>query len=178
MPYVLNLNKKGDRMKKISIAVLAALTMATTSFAGNFDPWKPVKAEIKEASKYVKYITPKELKKWIDEDKDFTIFDIREPDEVTAMQIDWVDTDVMPRGKLEFILASKLKADPNAYDRKNGVFVIVCKKGSRSTLAGKKMKTLFGFKNVYVLKGGIWGWLDAGYTVIDNAYHKKLKLAK
>jgi len=76
------------------------------------------------------------------------------------------------------MLASKLKADPNAYDRKNGIFVIVCKKGNRSTLVGKKMKTLFGFKNVYVLKGGIWGWLDAGYYVIDNAYHKKLKLAK
>ena len=152
--------------------------MATTSFGANFDPWKPVKAELKEASKYVKYITSKELKKWIDEDRDFTIFDIREPNEVTAMQIDWVDTDVMPRGKLEFILAGKLKADPNAYDRKNGIFVIVCKKGSRSTLVGKKMKTLFGFKNVYVLKDGIWGWLDAGYTVVDNAYHKKLKLAK
>ena len=165
-------------MKKISVAVLVALTVATTSFAATFDAWKPVKAEIKEASKYVKCITAEELKKWIDEDKDFTIFDIREPNEVTAMQIDWVDTDVMPRGKLEFILASKLKADPNAYDRKNGVFVIVCKKGSRSTLAGKKMKTLFGFKNVYVLKGGIWGWLDAGYSIIDGAYHKKLKLAK
>jgi 3-mercaptopyruvate sulfurtransferase SseA len=40
------------------------------------------------------------------------------------------------------------------------------------------MVKLFGFKNVYVLKGGIWGWLDAGYSVIDGAYHKKLKLAK
>jgi rhodanese-related sulfurtransferase len=158
--------------------ILASVAFATVAIAGNFNPWAPVKAEIKAASKYVKFITPQQLKKWIDEDKDFTIFDVREPDEVTAMQIDWVDTDVLPRGKFEFIMASKLHANPNAYDRKNGVFVIVCKKGSRSALVGEKMVKLFGFKNVYVLKGGIWGWLDAGYSVIDNAYHKKLKLAK
>jgi len=165
-------------MKKLGLALLACAAIATASFAADFNPWAPVKAEVKAASKYVKYVTPAELKKWIDEDKDFTIFDVREPAEVTAMQIDWVDTDVLPRGKFEFMMAGKLHANPNAYDRKNGVFVIVCKKGSRSTLVGEKMVKLFGFKNVYVLKGGIWGWLDAGYSVIDNAYHKKLKLAK
>ena len=165
-------------MKKISIAILTALTMTTTSFANSFDPWKPIKAELKEASKYVKYITPKELKKWIDEDKDFTIFDVREPKEVTAMQIDWTNTDAIPRGKFEFILARKLKTNPNTYDINNGIFVVLCRTGSRATLAAKRIKTLFGFKNVYVLKGGIWGWLDAGYSIIDGAYHKKLKLAK
>ena len=164
-------------MKKLGIALLASLALTTAAIAGN-NPWAPVKAEIKEASKYVKYITPQTLKKWIDEDRDFTIFDIREPNEITAMQIDWVDTDNIVRGKFEFIMASKLSANPKAYDRKNGVFVVVCKKGSRSTLVAKKMVKLFGFKNVYVLKGGIWGWLDAGYTVKDNAYHKTLKLAK
>jgi rhodanese-related sulfurtransferase len=165
-------------MKKLGLALLASVALATASFASGFNPWTPVKAEIKAAYKFVKTITPQELKKWIDEDREFTIFDVREPDEVTAMQIDWVDTDVMPRGKFEFIMASKLEANPKAYDRKNGVFVVVCKKGSRSALVGEKMVKLFGFKNVYVLKGGIWGWLDAGYSVMDNAYHKKLKLAK
>ncbi len=114
-----------------------------------------VKAMVAEARKSVKHITPKELNSMIKAEKDFLLIDVREPAEVNSGWIDSLDLKKIPYGVLPF------KSKAFKTDKK---IVLYCKVGGRGSLATHMMQKL-GFTNVYNLKGGIKGWLAAGYPV-------------
>ena len=113
--------------------------------------------------KYITYITPYQLKKWMDEGKDFTIVDVRSVDEMKAGEIDWPDYDEYPRGMVDIYAAM------GAF-KPNRIYVFVCATGHRAVLAGGELVKWFGFKkkNIYVLRGGINGWLNSGYYVVNK----------
>ncbi len=113
--------------------------------------------------KYINYITPDELKKWMDEDKDFTIVDVRSVDEMKAGEIDWADYDEYPLGMVPIYAAmGAFKPDT--------VYVFLCASGHRAVIAGGQLVKWFGIpkKNVYVLRGGVNGWLNTGYSVVNK----------
>ncbi len=114
-----------------------------------------VKAMVAEAKKEIKSISPKELHKMIQDEEDFLLIDVREGSEVNAGKIDHLDFKAIPGGLLPF-KAKALKTDKK--------IVVYCKVGGRGALGTKLLKDL-GFTNVYNLKGGIKGWLKAGYSV-------------
>lgn len=155
-------------MKKLLVSLGLGVALSSSLFALSGPYAHIFKAEVKENAKYVKYITSKELKKWIDSDKDFTIIDVREPAEWQAGEIDWPDYDEVPRG-LADVMAAKGKW------KKNNTYVIVCATGGRATLVGGKLAKLYGFKHIYVLKGGMKGWLKAGYSVVNKLGELKAK---
>jgi rhodanese-related sulfurtransferase len=124
---------------------------------------KEFNAECHYYEQFVNYITPDELKKWMDEDWDFTIVDVRSVDEMKGGEIDWPDYDEYPRGDVAIYAAmGGLK--------KNNVYVFVCATGHRAVLAGGELVKWFHFlkKDIYVLRGGINGWLNCGYPVVNK----------
>ena len=171
--------KEGEMKMLKSLLACAALALplmaSTPAYVAQIN--KGFKLQTQEAAKYVKYITPKTLKKWMDENKNFTIIDVREKDETTAIQIDWPDTDFIPRGVLEDRIHEKVNINPSLFNP-NDVYVMLCRTGHRATLAGANLVKYFHFKHVYVLKGGIFAWVKAGYPVVDGRYFLKFKLAK
>ena len=143
-------------MKKALIALSVVFSVNAFALSG---PLASVfKKEVKENAKYVQYITPKELKSWMDKDKDFVILDVREPDEVASGVIDWVELETIPRGLVDVKAAV-------GYLKPNNTYVVVCKTGGRATLIGAKLHKLYGFKHIYVLKGGIKAWMKKGYII-------------
>jgi len=159
-------------MKLFSKLVLASLVAISSAVA--YNPLDGVKAQKAEALKYVKkYVTASTLAKWIKNDKDFQIVDVREKSEMTAGQIDFIDTIDLPRGVL-YGGVKKGALKPNK------TYVIVCRTGHRALLAAATLNKYYHFKNVYVLKGGIKAWINNGGT-ITNGLHLgpvKIKLEK
>jgi rhodanese-related sulfurtransferase len=119
------------------------------------------KEMLEESRKEVQFITPQELAGWIDSGKNFTIIDVREPDEVKAGKISAPKELEIPRGMLDVMTARGVLLPDEVY-------VLVCLTDGRATLEGAKLKKLFGFEKIYILKGGIRGWLKAGYPVTNK----------
>jgi len=152
---------KGEKMKKIFTALGLSIVLSSSLFAIS-GPYADVFiSQVKKNAKYVKYITPQTLNKWIEEDRDFAILDVREPDEWHAGEIDWPEYYEIPRGFAD-VMAAKGALNPKK------VYVVVCATGGRATLVGGELVKLYNFKNVYVLKGGIKKWLKDGYYVINK----------
>ena len=147
-------------MKKIlgALAVSAGLLFA-------YNPLDGVKAQKAAALKVVgnSFVSVSTLKKWMSEDKDFEILDVREADEWNAGQIDYIETINLQRGKV-YAGVKKGLLKPNK------TYVVVCRTGHRALLAAATLKKWYKFKKVYVLKGGIKAWIQDGGT-IQNQLH-------
>lgn len=155
-------------MKKVCF--LLAMVLMVSSGLNAYDPLDGVKAQKKEAQKYVKnYIDAKNLKQWISKDKSFEIVDVREQDEINAGQINFVETINIPRGKLYAgVKGGKLKP--------NKTYVIVCRTGHRALLAASVLNRFYKFENVYVLKGGIKAWILNGGTITNSMHLGDIKI--
>jgi len=153
-------------MKKLLIAGLVAVS---TLFA--YNPLDGVKAQKSAALKIVgnHFITAKTLKSWINKDKDFEIIDVRESKEWNAGQIDFIETINLPRG----VLYAGVKRGAL---KPNKTYVVVCRTGHRALLAAANLYKWYHFKNVYVLKGGIKAWIQAGGTITNQLHLGPVKV--
>jgi len=114
----------------------------------------------------VKEMSAKKLFELISEDvDDLYILDIREPDQIGHGEIFHLNLVKITRGYLEFKVE---KAIPN----KKARIVIYCCTGKRGRLATKTLQEM-GYTNVYSLKNGIRGWVEAGYP-LDTVYGEML----
>ena len=115
-------------------------------------PLPEYKQLVDEAKREIKEITPSDLKNMQQTKENFTLIDVREPDEVAAGAI--AGSKPLPRGQLEH------KIDTITTD-KNQPIVCYCGGGGRSALAAQSLKKM-GFKNVMSLAGGYKGWEKSG----------------
>src|SRR5690242_12441932 len=111
-------------------------------------PLPEYKQLVDEAKREIKEIDPAELKRMQESKQNFTLIDVREPDEVAEGAI--AGSKPLPRGQLEH------KIDTITTD-KNQPIVCYCGGGGRSALAAQSLKKM-GFKNVMSLAGGYKGW--------------------
>ena len=91
-------------------------------------------------------LTPIELKTKLIEDTDFTLIDVREPEEFEVCHIN---------GSILIPLTEITDHLPDFNAKLE--YVIVCKEGTRSKEAIKIMRKL-GFENLHNLNGGILSW--------------------
>lgn len=94
----------------------------------------------------VKEITVQELYNWQVQGTDFQLIDVREPHEFAIANL---DGELIPLGSIS------AAAHRIAKDKK---VVIHCRSGVRSAKAIRELEDLFGFENLYNLKGGILAW--------------------
>ncbi len=104
----------------------------------------------------VKEVSVQELYDLQVQGADFQLIDVREPHEFAAANI---DGELIPLGTVS------AAAHRIAKDKK---VVIHCRSGVRSAKAIRELEDLFGFENLYNLKGGILAWskeIDTGIVV-------------
>ena len=114
-------------------------------------PFPEYKQLVDEAKREIKEIDPAELKRMQDQKQNFTLIDVREPDEVAEDAI--TGSKPLPRGQLEY------KIDTITTDKSQPI-VCYCGGGGRSALAAQSLKKM-GFKNVMSLAGGYKGWKNS-----------------
>jgi len=112
---------------------------------------------ITQAKKETGEITPKQLKKLIDNEEDVIVLDVREANQRAEGQIYADDTYAITRGNLEFDVLNKIK-------NKNARIVTYCRGGSRGAFAAQTLRNL-GYKNATNLRGGLKGWAKAGFSI-------------
>ena len=117
---------------------------------------------IKEARKDVGEMAPKQLKHLLDEGEDVIVLDVRESEQRAEGSIPFDEFNKenfvsITRGNLEWKVAKKIK-DPDE------LIVTYCRSGGRGALAADVLKKM-GYKNATTLKGGLKGWVKAGYPV-------------
>ncbi len=153
-------------MRKLLFAGLLGVSML---FA--YNPLEGVKAQKQAALKIVgnSFVSVKELKNWMKNDKNFEIVDVREPAEWNAGQIDYIETINLPRG----VLYAGVKSGAL---KPNKTYVLVCRTGHRALLAAATLKKWYKFKNVYVLKGGIKAWIKSGGVIVNKLNLGPLKV--
>jgi rhodanese-related sulfurtransferase len=115
-------------------------------------PLPEYKQMVDEAKREIKEIDPPELRRMQDAREDFTLLDVREPDEVAQGAI--AGSVALPRGQIEH------KIDTITTDKEQPI-VCYCGGGGRSALAAQTLKRM-GFKNVLSLAGGYRGWKEGG----------------
>lgn len=117
---------------------------------------------INQAKKEVGEMTPKTLKKLLDDAEDVIVLDVRENEQRSEGSIPSDDMNAenffaITRGNLEWEVANKITD-------KDAVIVTYCRKGGRGALAAKVLREM-GYKKTTTLKGGLKGWAKAGYPI-------------
>ncbi len=100
----------------------------------------------------VKEVTVQELQTFLETGKDIQLIDVREPYEYVISQIGG-----------ELIPVASVSGSASRISR-NKTVIIHCRSGIRSADAIRELEDLFGFDNLYNLKGGILAWANE----IDN----------
>jgi len=114
-------------------------------------PMPEFKQIVDEARRHIQEIGPSDLVRMQQAGEDFTLIDVREPDEHAKGTIAGAVT--MPRGILERDI-DQVTSD------KNRKIVLYCAGGLRSVLAAQSLKSM-GFKDVISLSGGYRGWVQS-----------------
>jgi adenylyltransferase/sulfurtransferase len=94
----------------------------------------------------VKEITVQELNQLMIEGADFQLIDVREPHEYAIANLDG-----------ELIPLGTVSSAANRIARNKQV-IVHCRSGVRSANAIRELENLFGFENLFNLKGGILAW--------------------
>ncbi len=149
-------------MRLLVTTFLAVFVLASQAQALNIES---AQSFIDYAKKVVKEITPHELQRMIiksdEEDYEFYLVDIREPDQIGHGEIFHLNQVRITRGYLEFMIENKI---PD----KDADIVVYCCTGKRGILAAKTLKDM-GYKNAVSLKGGIRNWVESGLP-LDTVY--------
>lgn len=96
--------------------------------------------------KPVKEITVQELNQMMIQDADFQLIDVREPHEYAIAEI---GGELIPLGTI---------ASSSHRISKDKKVIIHCRSGVRSANAIRELESLYGFENLYNLRGGILAW--------------------
>jgi rhodanese-related sulfurtransferase len=145
------------KSKKWILGVATLFVIAFAIGCNDKDSYSDIHEYIKVVAKETKYVTPALLKIKIDSAEAFNLIDVREAGEFNAGYIPGATN--IPRGVLEFnINNEKFWENEGLYlPEKEELFILVCKKGGRSTLAAKAIRRL-GYERVMVLQGGWKSW--------------------
>ncbi len=160
-------------MKKMTTKVLLVALLASTSSL-MAEPLSKM-ALIKPAQKEVGQMTAQELKKLLDDGEDVIVLDVREAKQRAEGNIPSDDFNkenfiAITRGNLEWKVQNKIK-DTDA------LIVTFCRSGGRGALAAQVLRQL-GYKKATTLKGGLKGWVKAGYPIQTGLGLMVLKKAK
>ncbi len=117
---------------------------------------------IKKAQKEVGEMSAKKLKSLLDNGEDIIVLDVRESKQraegsIPAGEFNQEDFISITRGNLEWEVNQKIQD-------KDILIVTYCRRGGRGALAAEVLRKM-GYKNATTLKGGLNGWVKAGYPI-------------
>ncbi len=145
------------KINKIAAAALLGVSLSMPLMAGSILSESLVAA----SAKVVKSISPEALKKMMENEEKLIMLDIRESYMRPEGNIDAEEHVAIGRGVLEFDVES-------AIPDKKAFVVVYCRSGKGAVLSAKTLIQDMGYSNVVYLKGGMDGWLEAGYPLFNH----------
>lgn len=141
---------------KTRVILISALVLLPCTFTySQIKTWQEIAGEVNER---VAHIAADTLLEKMNLKEDLLLVDVRTSEEFDACHIEGSVS--LPRGVLEPAIIQYTQ-DPQK------AIVLYCGAGHRAALATEAL-TNMGFANVLNLTGGIRGWVNAGYPVVNN----------
>lgn len=112
---------------------------------------------VRDAKSRIQEIPQDELRRWMSENKDMVILDVREPNDHALSRIEGAMN--IPRGVVE------LEIEETVPD-KNTTIVAYCGGGGRSAMVADVLQEM-GYTDVYSLQGGYKQWKEKPYPSTD-----------
>ena len=110
---------------------------------------------VAESKKHIKEITPQILKEKLESHESMHLIDVREDHE-------WLEGFIPLAIHLrKDIIESKIE---NTIPNKQEQIIVYCRGGVRSAFVAERLESM-GYSQVYSLKTGVLGWMDAGYSI-------------
>lgn len=132
--------------KTILIAYFAFLSATTYTLAQSADSATVVSVEVFE--------------KMAEKKKKTRVLDVRTPEEVASGHL---------ANSTNIDVQNELFEDKIAQLNKNKTYLLYCRSGKRTAVAGAKMKAA-GFKKVYMMEGGLNAWKDQQKPIVNGNY--------
>ncbi len=150
-------------MKKV---LFFAVIIGLFAACNKTETFNSVDDMIAGAAKDVTAIQVEDVKAKLDSFEMFNLIDVREPDEHNHGYIPGSVN--IPRGLLEFNIGKEEFWESTGFyfPEKTELFVLDCKKGSRSILAAGTLKKL-GYNNVLIIDGG-WKKWELSYPLLQE----------
>ncbi len=101
-------------------------------------------------------ISPKELKRWVDEGKHLQLIDVRGPGEFASGHVPRAVN--LPMEQVERRLDDIIEDEP---------IVLICQSGTRACLSEEMLRP--HRRNLLVLDGGTTAWVESGLPVVQTA---------
>lgn len=156
----------------LTIALSVALLLPAMSFATPPRDLVEIRQQqLRQIRQQIKEISVDQLHKMNKKNASFILLDVREPNEY-AISIKSTNGKKIPRGLIEWRSAKALDVDDE--------IIVYCRTGDRGAYATHTLQTL-GYRNVRNVKGGIVGWMEAGYpieTYLGEVTPKNYRLPK
>lgn len=132
--------------KTILIAFTSFLATSTFALAQSTDSATVVSVEVFE--------------KMVEKKRKTRVLDVRTPEEVKSGYL---------ANSINIDVQNELFEVNIAQLNKNKTYLIYCRSGKRTAVAGAKMKAA-GFKKVYMMEGGLNAWKDQQKPIINGNY--------
>jgi len=142
---------------KILLGISIVVLIIAVTGCNKTQSFEKVEDMVAASTNNVEFLTAGDLNVKIDSMEAFNLIDVREASEFNRGYIPGSVS--IPRGVLEFKIANEdFWMNEGLYlPEKEELFILVCKKGSRSILAAESLCKL-GYHNVLVLDGGWKKW--------------------
>ena len=110
---------------------------------------------VNEAKQEIGLLHVDEVKAKMDQQADFLLIDVREPEEYKKGRIP--ESALIPRGVIEMTIEDHVKD-------KSKLLILHCGGGGRSAVAAQSLKQM-GYENVASMEGGFKAWTMNGYPI-------------
>lgn len=113
---------------------------------------------VEDARTRLEEITPHDVRQKMNNDEDFTLIDVREPDEWEAAHI--AGAAYLGKGVIERDIHEEV------HDADEEI-ILYDSNGHRAVLAADNLKKM-GYRNVKTIKGGFGSWTEAGLPIVTK----------
>jgi len=128
--------------------------------------WPPLQAPASAESTEVAFISSEDLKRRLDLGEEIVVADVRRKDAYDKLHL---------AGALSMPMDDHAQWAPSLSKNVPLVMYCACEDDESSKRAAKEIRSRYGHAKVMVLHGGLGGWVDAGYPIVERKPPSSLK---
>lgn len=149
----------------LATAALAKLDLVEFGWPPRLGPPAPAMAEVSSVS----FIAPTELKRRLDLGERLVIADVRRRASYDKLHL---------AGAVPLPMEDHPSWGPSLSKEQPLVLYCACENDETSAEAARVIRARYGHDEVMVLKGGLGGWVDAGYPIVERKLPDSMRRMK
>lgn len=131
--------------------------------------WPPRLASAEAVPSEVSFIHPEDLKRRLDLGEEILVGDVRRRDSYDKLHL---------AGAVSLPMDDHSTWGPKLLEDQWLVLYCACESDESSAQAAREIQKVYGHSRVMVLRGGLGGWVEAGYPIVERKLPASLQRVK